>query len=158
MKQELKSTKQKIENRESQNNKMIISDLTKLIKMGQSKRLDKDDEEKLNKHKAVIQSKERQIRKMQMLEKMFITRLKTTKMVEGEAQEEIKHLDDIRKQIKAVGNIDELKRLMESLKPPPPPPKKEKPSVFRTTRVSNKPRSIQLRKIDPPATVESSPT
>jgi hypothetical protein len=33
---------------------MIISDLTKLIKMGQSKRLDKDDEEKLNKHKAVI--------------------------------------------------------------------------------------------------------
>ena len=93
-----------------------------------------------------------------MLEKMFITRIKTTKMVEGEAQEEIRHLDDIRKQIKAVGNIDELKRLMESLKPPPPPPKKEKSPIIRTTRVSNKPRSFHLKKIETPATVESSPT
>jgi hypothetical protein len=94
-----------------------------------------------------------------MLEKMFITRIKTTKMVEGEAMEEIRHLDDIRKQIKAVGNIDELKRLMLALNPPPPPKKEKSPEArFRTTRVSNKPRSIHLRKIDHPATLENSPT
>jgi hypothetical protein len=70
--------------------------------------LDKVDEEKINKHRAVIQSKERQIKKMQMLEKMFIYRIKNTHAIEGETREEIKHLDDIRRQIKAVGNIDEL--------------------------------------------------
>ena len=41
IKQELKQTKQKLEKRESQQNKAIISDLTNLIKLSQSRKLDK---------------------------------------------------------------------------------------------------------------------
>jgi uncharacterized protein YqfB (UPF0267 family) len=51
------------------------------------------------------------------MEKMFIDRIKNTKIAEGEAEQEILELNEIRKQIKSVATIDELQRLMESMRP-----------------------------------------
>jgi len=46
-------------------------------------------------------------------------------------------------------------RLMESLQPPPPPPKREKSPVrFRTARVTQKPKSIQKKRIEEPVAEE----